>query len=344
MIKNVIAAVVCLMVFSCAGTPASGPAPEWAAGAGGIEAAYPAQTYIAQRGRGEDRAAAENDALGQISRFFATEIESQNTRIQHSREQNDVETSTTERVSEIYVRSQTELFSVRYSEPWYNAAEKLWHAVAYIARDEAWVIYEPRARREADKFLQMYRAAQQAKETVRQYGIYGAALNLFDKDVAPVVFFAETLHPAKAASSLRDVEEALTAIPAAMDEARSRSYIYIKCDRDYEDRILAAAEKCFSVLGFPVQKSPARAAAVCAVRVTENETSSGASGPQLFSFRPSASISLTGKEGVLFSWNSQPMDRVTTATRDAGRRRAYTALAAEMEKSFPDFFHRKMGE
>jgi hypothetical protein len=343
MIKNIIAAALCLMVFSCAGTPASGPAPEWA-GAEGLEAAYPSQKYIAQRGRGEDREAAENDALGQISRFFATEIESQNTRIQRSREQNDVETSATERVSEIYVRSQTELFSVRYGEPWYNAAEKAWQTVAHIERDEAWVIYEPRARREAEKFLQMYRAAGEAAEPVRQYGIYGAALNLFDRDVAPVVFFAETLHPAKAASSLRDVEEALTAIPAAMNEARSRSYIHIKCDKDYEDRILGAVEKSFSVLGFPVQKSPAGAAAVCEVRVTENETSSAASGPQVFSFRPSVSISLTGKAGALFSWNSQPIDRVSTATRDAGRRRAYTALAAEIEKSFPDFFRQKMGE
>jgi hypothetical protein len=341
MIKNLIAAAFCLMVFSCAGTPA--PVPEWAAGAGGIEDVYPAQAYIAQRGRGEDRAAAENDALGQISRFFAAEIESQNSRVQRSREQNDGQTSTIERVSEIYVRSQTELFSVRYSEPWYNAAENQWHIVAYIAREEAWVIYEPRARREADKFLRLYEAARQADETVRQYGIYGTALNLFDKDVAPVVFFAETLHPAKAASAFRDVEEALTAIPAAMEEVRSRSYIFITCDKDYEERILAAAEKCFSVLGFPVQKSQAGAAAVCAVRVSENETPSGGSGPQVYSFRPSVSISLTGKAGVLFSWNSQPIDRVTTATREAGRRRAYTALAAEMEKSFPDFFRQKLG-
>jgi hypothetical protein len=344
MIKNIAAAAVCLMLFSCAGTPPPAPAPEWAASAGGIEEAYPARAYIAQQGRGEDRAAAEDDALGQISRFFASEIESQNTRIQRSREQNDAQTSTTERVSEIYVRSQTELFSVRYSEPWYNAAEKQWHIVAYIERDEAWVIYEPRARREADKFLQLYHAAQQAAETIRQYGIYGTALNLFDTDVAPVVFFAETLHPAKAASAFRDVEEALAAIPAAMEEARSRSYISIKCDRDYEDRILAAAEKCFSVLGFPVQKAPAGAAAVCAVGVTENETLSGGSSSPVYSFRPSASITLTGKEGVLFSWNSQPIDRVTTATREVGRRRAYTALAAEMEKSFPDFFRQKMRE
>jgi hypothetical protein len=343
-IKNVIAAVCCVILFSCAGTPAPAPAPQWAASARGIEDVYPARAYIAQQGRGEDRAAAENDALGQISRFFAAEIESQNTRIQRSREQNDAQTSTTERISEIYVRSQTELFSVRYSEPWYNAAEKQWHIVAYIERDEAWTVYEPRARREADKFLQLYHAARQAPETFRQYGIYGAALSLFDKDVAPVVFFAETLHPAKAASSFRDVEEALTAIPAAMEEVRARSYIYIKCDRDYEERILAAAEKCFSVLGFPVQKSPAGAAAVCAVSVTENETSSGGADRQVYSFRPSVSITLTGNAGVLLSWNSQPIDRISTATRETGRRRAYTALAAETEKSFPVFFRQKMGE
>jgi hypothetical protein len=317
--------------------------PDWA-GASGIEQAYPARTYIAQQGRGADKAAAENDALGQISRFFATEIQTQSSRVQRSREENDVLTSTTERVSEIYVRSQTELFSVRYAEPWYNAAEKQWHTVAYITRDEAWPVYEPRARREAEKFLRMYDAAQQAEETIRRYGLYGTALSIFDRDVAPVVFFVETLHPAKAASAFRDVEDALTAIPAAMNEVRSRSYIYIRCDRDFEGRILAAAERCFSLLGFPVQGNPQGAAAVCALTVTENETAAGASGSQVYSFRPQAAVTLTGKNGVLFSWNSRPIDRVSTATQDTGKRRAYTALAGELEKSFPSFFRQKMGE
>jgi hypothetical protein len=66
-------AFFCLLILftlSCA----TAPVPDWAASPSAIRAVFPDGDFIAQRGRGATRQAAELAAAAEIARFFTSQI------------------------------------------------------------------------------------------------------------------------------------------------------------------------------------------------------------------------------------------------------------------------------
>ena len=73
--------------------------------------------YIAYKGRGETISEAENAALEQISKFFSTKIHTETSEYTIVGADNK---SQSELRNSIFVESQTELFTVHYTEPIFN--------------------------------------------------------------------------------------------------------------------------------------------------------------------------------------------------------------------------------
>ena len=106
--------IVTIFVFvSCASQPAT-QAP-WDASPAAMRQVFPDSEYIAQRGRGAARAAAEADGVAQIARYFNTQISSQISITERETVQNGNANAETEIASETFVRSQMELFGIRYA-------------------------------------------------------------------------------------------------------------------------------------------------------------------------------------------------------------------------------------
>jgi hypothetical protein len=311
--------------------------PAWAAS---LDRLYPQEQFITGKGYGASRETAETAALAAISLFFIAEVRSKASNVESYNERNGVSSSSQQVESEIFVQSQSSLFAVHYTDAWLNPGSGEWESAAYIDRDEAWDIYEPRVRLETDPFLARYNAAQAEQEPLRRYFQYTSLQNLHaDARIFPLLNFAQTLHPHKAAV-FDEVRTVFATLNRERDAAKTASTIAVACDADFENRVTVAVSNAFSGQGFVVQLDENTAAYTCVVSLTENEqtTDSGTF------YMPALHITLMGVSGAsLFTWN-QSIERVGARGADVAKRRAYTAAAEAIQESLYTDFIREVNK
>jgi hypothetical protein len=233
---------------------------------------------------------------------------------------------------QVFVQSQTKLFAVRYTDPYQNPQTGEWETLAYIDRAEAWTIYEPVLRQEAEPFLSLYRTAEAESESVRQISLYGAAHKAaleFVPDFSRELSFARILKP-KAAEQFDGVITAAASVPQKISGARSRSTIFIQCNSDSDGMIYTAVSKALSAQGFPVTTNRDTAAVLCEVNISENRQTL----PAGTFYTTGVNIVLNGKTQALYSFSASVDERIGANSPDVARRRAYSAIAYKLGETF----------
>lgn len=310
-----------IFYLSCA-TANNNKIPEWTID---LNKVYPNEQYIAQRGYGTDRQSAQLFALEAISRYFSTHIEN---------EMREVITVTDKKSAgilrdEIFIQSQTNLFAVNYATPWHNKDIEQWETVAYINRSEAWSLYEPKLRLMTDTFKSMYEEAERHDEPFKRLVFYSSANELATKEKLPEkLAFANTLYP-PGSVFFDDTRTMLSKIPAKMEGMKSLSILYLDCDRDIDNSIYTTVSAIFSSQGFPVTKKEEQAVYICKIFLDENKQTLSAG---VF-YYPAISIHISDRNGSIFSY-SVSLDRIGASNADVAKRRTYTAISNEIQRSF----------
>jgi hypothetical protein len=310
-----------LALSSCASVPEAENPPEWKLNP---QQVYPDSRYIAQSGQGPTKTAAENAALAAISRYFTSEVEAVSGYRQTESTANGTQKSTEYFEDSAFVRSQTELIAVRYTESWYNQAEKRYECMAYIDRAEAWSIYEPVLRQGVEAFISLYQAAETDQEPFRQISLYSAAHREALKslpEVSPKLSFARTLDP-QAAKQFDDVFTNAASVPQKIRSAKSRSTIFIQCSSDVDGTVYSTVSKALSAEGFPVTTNKDAAAVICEVSISENRQTL----PAGTFYTPSVNIIMNGKTQSLYSFSTSVDERIGANNPDVARQRAYMAI------------------
>ena len=325
--------LVSLFALSCAGAPR----PEWAASLQAIRFVYPDSRFIAQRGRGATREAAEVDAAAQIARFIESQIETRSGAGFSFTQQNGEEAVKSSTTEEAYVQSQIALFGIRYAQDaFYNKAEKKWETVAYIDRDEAWTVYEPRFRQQADAFHALYQAAEDESGWFRKVLRFGAAaVYARGGDFITAEAFVQILHPQKMNVSFGGIRAEIAAIPQKTDDAKRNAGVFIDCPGDFESLVTSAFSRALGAEGFPVARNRNGAEVVCAVTIDEGRQQRDVGifyYPSLRAVFTDAGVS-GAAAGALFTFNAAA-SRASAVTPDVAKRRAYTALAEKVVETF----------
>ena len=321
--------VMCALVLAAGGC-ASGPEtvpPPWA---GNIRGTYPPELFITGLGEGASRADAEAKALGEISFYFVREIRAEQSSRTSWLERDGVSSSESQTGESILIESQTRLVAVRYAEdPWFNPAKKAWETVAYINRDEGWTAYEPDAVKQANAFMALVQAADEETEPFNRALRYGAAAAYGESaGYRTVREFAQALHPGNAGRLFAGADAASAELARKDLAAREQATVYIECPTDHERMIYQAMVKALGTAGFRAENSR-NAAVVCLVRVEESAVKEDIG---VFYF-PTLSGTFSGANGALFSFRIAA-ERQGAMNPDLAKRRAYTALAAAVERSF----------
>jgi hypothetical protein len=320
-----------LAVSSCA----TAPVPDWAASASAIRAVYPDSDFIAQRGRGATREAAEVAAAAEIARFFNSQISAHSGVRMSINQQNGESTESSQTFDEAFVQSQIDLFGIRYAEDaFYNKAEKQWQTVAYIDRNEAWTVYEPRFKQQADAFEALYAAAEQENGQFRKVLRFASAASYARGEAfVEAEAFGQILHPQKMNAAFGGIRAEIAAIPQKTDEAKRNANVFIGCPGDFESLVANAFLQALSKEGFPVAKNRNGADVVCSVSIDE-----GMQQRELGIFyNSSLQAVFTDPSGAILTF-TVTADRASAVTPDVAKRRAYTALAEKVVGSFSDAF------
>jgi hypothetical protein len=322
-------ALAALTLASCATAPTA--LPPWAASPAAIRTVFPDSEYIAQRGRGRTRQTAEVAAAAEIARFMTSQVAATTGYTMSTRQTNGQSAELLETLDEAYVKTQMDLFGIRYADDaFYDKAQKEWQSVAYIDRAEAWQVYEPRFKRQADSFQHLFDAAEAESESVKKVFRYLAAQQYArTPEFENAALFGQLLSPARMNAEFGLVRESQAGIPQKLDNAKRNAGIYIDCPADFEALVYTAFSECFAAQGFPVTRTRSAAAATCTVTVTDGEQRRD-SGVYYY---PAVQAALTGKSGPLWTFNAQA-DKSAAVTPDVAKRRAYTALAAQVRVTF----------
>ncbi|MFP3041281.1 hypothetical protein LQZ19_05610 [Treponema primitia] len=333
-----------LLTLSCAGnfvaSSASAPAPPWAQ-TGGVRQIYPDEQYIAQRGNGETRQKAELNALAEIAFYFNSGITTALSSRESDTKKDGLNTYDSQISSETVVESQMKLVAVRYAdEPFYNKATKEWSTIAFIARDEAWGIYEPTAKKASDSFLKLFSSAETESDPFSRALRYDAARAYTrTPEFSSARDFSMVLHPSKADALFAETNRALSALPEKSYSARQNAPVYIDCPMDVDGLLRSAAVNALKTAGFPTETNRNRAAAVCAISVEEGKpaVSEGTA------YKITLTAQVSGQTGALFSFSCEG-PRKSAYNPEKARQDAYRALAEIYGGSFSQAFNNKLTE
>jgi hypothetical protein len=271
-----------------------------------------------------------------MSLYFQTNISSRTDIRETLAEQNGAASQSFDLDQQTLIQTETRHFAVRYTDAWQNPATKLWEAVAYIDRAEAWTVFEPRLVSKTAPFMALFQAAESDSEPMRRFFWYRAAASGVGETLA-YLDFAQTLHPARAAA-FSPAREAIAALPQKTSRARFDASVFIDCPVDRDGIVLAALTKALSAEGFPVAKDRASAGAVCLASVDEgmDKRDAGAF------YSPVLTIGITGKTGAALFSLTLTAPRQSAVNPDIARRRAYAALAGEIQAKFHSEFEKQI--
>jgi hypothetical protein len=292
---------------------------------------YPDYAYIARIGRGQTREAAEAAGAAEIARYFSSQVSaSQSLRETFSR-QNGVSNETLDFETSVFINSEINIFGLRYApDAFYHKTEKLWQTVAYIDRAEAWAVYEPRFKKQADAFRALYQAAEAESDPFKKALRWRLASRYGQSaEFEAANTLGQILNPARMNAVFSAARSEAAALPQKRDEAQRSAGVYIDCPGDFESLVVNAFSRALSAEGFPVSKTPGAAAAVCTVTVVE-----GLQRRDLgFFYHPSLQAVFSSPAGVLFTFNASA-DTVSAVTADVAKRRAYKALEEQIQNTF----------
>ena len=304
-------------MLSCATTPKT---PSWDVSPDAFSKTFPNSRYIAQRGTGADKASAEADAASQIARYFSTQVSYQfSEQLQNSQTNTDIQT---------IINSNIQVFGIRYTaDPYIN--NKQWVTVAYIDRNEAWQIFQPKVKQYADALVLLITEASNEKDPFKKALLSIAAQNYYSSDdYQNVIVFGQILHHSFMYNEISNTITLLSGLPQLIDTSKRNASIYIDCTDDFESMITNAFTREFTIMGFPVSNEKNNTSAICKITITEGRQERDMG---IF-YHPSLQAVITGNTGVLWTFSTQA-ERASAVTPDVAKRRAFQNLTEKIKNS-----------
>ena len=279
-------------------------------------------SYIAQTGYGATKESAENAALAAISKFFQMNIE---VKAEERTTVTNVGANST-MTEEVFVNSQTELFAVHYTKPRFDKKQKQYEVTAYIDREEAWRIYEPKIEDSVQSFEQFYsNAISQSDNLSKIIGLSRASKEAKRGELIKKLDFALILNPDRA-EKYSETRNKISDIEAAIRKLAKNCSVSVKVSSDHEERISKSVKESFSKLG--IKNLTENAEYLCSVEISENVQSL----PAGTFFTPSFTIQIEKMGEVIYSVSRQ-LKKIGAKNEAVAKQRAFSAVAGEIQKS-----------
>ncbi|GHV92608.1 hypothetical protein AGMMS50268_31110 [Spirochaetia bacterium] len=330
-----IPAVCGLLFFASFSGCASAPPPPWAYSP---ESVYPRAEYLTGRGTGPSRAEAETAALAEIARIFGVAFSSTARGRETFSTRNGNTEESRELSTETLTRTYTELFSLKYADPWRNPQTKQWEALAYINRQEAWETYEPRLRSVTASFMTAFEAAGAADDPLSQYSRYRAVARLGNEDggAGDMLKYAQALYPEKA-REFAAAQNALAGVPAKIQAVLDWAVISVRCTGDFENIVTGAIIEAFRQGGFKTADGASRGTNRAEAAIDEGKETLEAG----TFYTPRITLTVSGEGKPLFIWTASAA-RQGAWDAAVAKRQAWNALTVKIRESLLREFNTAM--
>lgn len=321
---------LCIILFLFAfNTYAAAKSPVWMLD---VNQVYPKDTYIAQIGEGLSQEEAETNAQARIARYFESNINTTTLNRLKMSEYNGEVSSERSIDTNTNISSHVKLFAINYSEVYKDKKAKKYYIVAYINKDDAYMIFKQKVDLPAQNFSNYYSKAQKTKKsgdylsTVKYLKSARSYATEFEENYG----FAQLLNLKKSAD-YDFIHEEVAGIDSELDFAMMECPLQIVAVNDNNGALAAKAKNLFSNYGFPVNGGNGN------YKVTVNATLDEQTMQKGTACFPHVSVSITYKNSVVISFGKDG-EKVAAANADVARRRAYTQIENLLEEAFNEEF------
>lgn len=295
-----------------------------------LQGEFPAKLYIAQTARAGKAKAAQAAAVEELSRYISAQVES-NLETSLSIFSDGNSAVENESVSHtVRIVSNTKLFALRTTSPYYDKKSGEWICAAYIKRDEAFAAYKPRVEQAKSEF---YEFLNKAKNSHPLEGLaYFKCAEEKGASFLEALELVAIISPKEHAAYSMD-RTAVAQVPVLARQARLSCTIKVNVVGDYEGAVKNALLKSFEGLGFTVAETGFYAARAVVEQNLRGNESEG------FELYPAVEVFIAqggAKESAVFSARIQEKTFAWTKTR--ALQTALSKLSRKIEEELSSQF------
>lgn len=295
----------------------------------GLEEIYPNETYIAEVGYGKNVQLAESDALEKISRFFNTSISSQMKTRESFIDENGDFYSNESIDTETVISTEVNLFAVEYSKPYVDKKLKQTAVVAYIDRNKAWNIYEPKLKSVSDSFEKQYNLAQKQSDKLKKYFLLNASKQ-YVADFIQAYEFGLLINPYEC-KNYDNVNKKVSSVPVELNKLKMNCVFSLKLTGDKNDIIKRKITSRLSEEGFVVQNS--NAPYLIDAKITSEINQSSDEFGTTFTSYPGIEIVIQKDENVFFSY-SKTYSKTVAFNQQKNITMSFQKLEKDLDENF----------
>lgn len=295
-----------------------------------LQGEFPPRLYIAQSARADKAKTAQAAAVEELSRYISTQVESnlETSLSIFSDENSTIKNESIKHTAQIV--SNTKLFALRTTSPYYDKKSKEWICVAYIKRDEAWTAYKPTVEQAKSEFYEFLNKAKNSPPLESLVFFEGAAEK--GSEFLEALELVAILSPKEQVAYSED-RAAVAQVPVLAKQARRACTVRLSVVGDYEGAVKNALLKAFEELGFTVAQNGFYTAHVIVEQNLRGNESEG------FELYPAVEVFIAqngSKESEIFSAKVQ--EKTFAWTKPRALQTAFSKFSQKIQEEFPSQF------
>lgn len=284
--------------------------------------------FLARIGSGATETLARMNADSELSLYFSAKIESTVLASENYLNQNDRTSAQRQIVKSSLLEGNSDLAALRHTDFYFDEKHKIYTVCAYINRNEAWNLIEPKLSAVSDSINSLYAESKEQSEKFLRIIQLNDALQKSD-EFYNLYFLAAgiVLQKAKAFSATQKI------IQSAQNESarlKQESVILVNVKGDDSGRIKTKITEILSKGGFAVTSSRSESSLYTADTAVNAEISENGG---FFVSYPQISVSIRTAAGKTLSSFAKQLEKVASYTKESCRAMALSRIENELEEN-----------
>ena len=295
-----------------------------------INEVYPDSKYIARIGNGASLEEAEINAQGKLAGYFENTIQTSSTANSSMTETNGTVTSERQIKNETTVSSNVKLFSIHFSDAFYDKKEKTYYCVAYLDRNEIWNQIQPKLESAKQTFESLYTVIQNEPEPFLKIKRINECRKSVD-ELTENLNFARFIVSEKEAG-YKQTREKISNLSVIYNDELLKCKVYIDCPDDYNKILSTTFAKIFNRKNISIVKKADEANYIAKIEIDDCII-----GEEPYAIQPVVTLKILGtQKQTVYSQDFSAEEKTLAYTIDNARKKAYPKLAEKIENETGD--------
>lgn len=294
-----------------------------------ISTVFPNNDFIATIGFGADKELASLHADSELSLYFSYFIENKISANEFLSNERDLNIRKREILKSVFIKNSTKLFALRHTEYYFDKQLNQYIVCAYINRNEALNLIEPKLTSESIKIERLYEESKKQEEPFLKILLLNSIL-YNSNDFYNLYFFLYGIKQENA-KLFSYIDNMIQTVYLKNKKLKQNAVIFIDVHGDVSNRIKTKFYELFSKSGFVVADCKnSNAAYILDINVDAIISNTD----EIFISYPKLSAFIKRTDGIILSSFSKQFEKISSYKKESCERMILKRMENEVEKNF----------